>query len=863
VQGIGHSLGGDSDASNTSVTGAGTPHVLFTSAPELQRGDVLGGRFQIEAVIGSGGSGRVLRAFDRESRMLVALKILRPEFAEDPVWAERFTRELRVGRTITHPNVCRVFDIGDADGHKFLSMELAGGGCIRTDVPKAHTPDAPKSTRTWDERVADARAVVAGVAALHAAGIVHRDIKPENILRMDDGRLVVTDFGLATDPGSGPGNTVMVGTPSYMAPEVVMGDPATLCSDVWGMGVVLHEILFGGRPVWKAAGRGYRRFVLPPVTTPSERAVAELCGRCVSEVPEVRPATAVDLQQALDVALRGKRVMSRRRRWQLGWGAVALASLSSLGLVRERWTNSARASSAAGATPLAERVLTPTGTPADWSKGATKLATFAGRLHCYSLVDGGKKVRAIWGTPRKAEDVDVKTGERTPSDLLPETYRDGCPVVSPDGKSLLFEKVGDMGTRIFMTDLAGGPSREVVRGTTPAWLPNSQEFAFGLDARHAAIFSLPTGQMTLVSDEVGGQFQVEGMAVDRTGLHLAVVYGTDSRSAVLVVHALPGLEVTRRISLPLWSRDPQFGASPGQVLFSAYGDRTEREILSADLGTPSLTRSFRVQGADARGLIDFGPGRLLVTRQLRFDLYLHSAESGNRLTTDGHSLRGSLSGDRTRLVVQRVLDDGREVIVLRDEKGVERQMTVGPRDVAPSFLPDGSAWVHSRLDRGELVRCSVWDGHCSVAHRDPLIPGLLSVDPSGQRVAYVTTIGVSRVRTVSLVDSSQRDLGPTGACRPVWSSLSRLWVATSDETRSQTWAEIDVDAGVRTGKTLTASSDLETNDCPLPIEFSHVSPVLGLVEESAELIGPGPAQNGGAWATARTRVQVDKAGRPD
>ena len=99
-----------------SVTGVGGPVLLAASAPELGRGDVLAGRYQIEALIGTGGSGRVLRAFDRVARAAVALKILRPEYVSDPVWTERFSRELRVGRQIQHRNVCRVFDIGDAEG---------------------------------------------------------------------------------------------------------------------------------------------------------------------------------------------------------------------------------------------------------------------------------------------------------------------------------------------------------------------------------------------------------------------------------------------------------------------------------------------------------------------------------------------------------------------------------------------------------------------------------------------------------------------------------------------------------------------------------------------------------------------------
>ena len=238
-----------------SVTDVGSHAGLTAVLANVDRGEVLAGRYQIETLIGTGGSGKVFRAYDRITRSLVALKILKPEFAADPVWVDRFSRELRLGRQLVHPNVCRVFDIGEADGHRFLTMELATGGSIRSQLGKVRSKAGPTGEtagepRSLAERLDDARAIVEGLAAIHGIGIVHRDIKPDNILRMEDGRLIITDFGLATDAGN-QGNTIMVGTPAYMAPEVVMGDPATLRSDVWGLGVVLPR----GR-LWRAARVG-------------------------------------------------------------------------------------------------------------------------------------------------------------------------------------------------------------------------------------------------------------------------------------------------------------------------------------------------------------------------------------------------------------------------------------------------------------------------------------------------------------------------------------------------------------------------------------------------------------------------------
>ena len=202
------------DASVTSVAG---PSVVRERMPDIERGMVLAGRYQVEAIIGKGGSGIVLRAFDRTAQTVVAVKVLKQELVHDERWSKRFSRELRLGRPIRHPNVCRIFDIGEGDGYRFLTMELANGGTLR-DLIKRGEPLRPLA-----ERLADAAAAIAGLAAIHEAGIVHRDVKPDNMLRMDDGRLVLSDFGLATDLPTAAAVTVMVGTPHYMAPEVRAG----------------------------------------------------------------------------------------------------------------------------------------------------------------------------------------------------------------------------------------------------------------------------------------------------------------------------------------------------------------------------------------------------------------------------------------------------------------------------------------------------------------------------------------------------------------------------------------------------------------------------------------------------------------
>jgi serine/threonine protein kinase len=286
---------------------------------------VLGSRFQIEAAIGEGGSGQVFRAWDRVLGEPVALKILRPDRAKEKSWIRRLAREAKVARAIRHPNVCRVFDLGHVDDHWFVSMELASGGTLRDTLRTE--PDRPLS-----EALADARAVCAGLAAIHTVGIVHRDVTPQNVLRMADGHLVLSDFGLAIEGGD---TTVHGGTPSYMPPEASMGHRPDQRSDVWQFGAILHELIFGLRPSWEA-GRGGLVLKEPSSQTASslEKDLSRLCRACLAPNPAERPANATDISVRLAAIEMGSprrllgRTFSRRPALLLGAATLALVGLS-------------------------------------------------------------------------------------------------------------------------------------------------------------------------------------------------------------------------------------------------------------------------------------------------------------------------------------------------------------------------------------------------------------------------------------------------------------------------------------------------------------------------------------------------------
>ena len=172
----------------------------------------LAGRYVILGMLGAGGMGNVHTARDLE---LVALKVLRPELVGAPGVLDRFRREVKLARRVTHPSVARVFDIGDHQDEKFLTMELIDGESLGAVLARERRLDV-------DRVVVVASAICAGLSAAHAAGVIHRDLKPDNVL-LDRGRVVVTDFGIAraVAPGADRTGTGLVGTPAYMAPEQV------------------------------------------------------------------------------------------------------------------------------------------------------------------------------------------------------------------------------------------------------------------------------------------------------------------------------------------------------------------------------------------------------------------------------------------------------------------------------------------------------------------------------------------------------------------------------------------------------------------------------------------------------------------
>ncbi len=279
--------GADLDAGG----GAGETETVFSSSPSsgsdegrFPVGSVLSSRYKILGMLGRGGMGEVYRAWDLILNQAVALKFLAPGNVSEAALA-RFRNEVRIARQVSHPNVCRVYDIGVIEGCHFLSMEYLDGEDLASLIRRI-------GRLPGDKAVEFARKICAGLAAAHERGVLHRDLKPANIMIDGRGQVRITDFGLAALAQEVAAADIRSGTPAYMSPEQKAGREVTARSDIYSLGLTLYEMFTGKRRADSDA-------------TPSEivrdidPAVERVILRCLEQDPKRRPASALQVAMAL------------------------------------------------------------------------------------------------------------------------------------------------------------------------------------------------------------------------------------------------------------------------------------------------------------------------------------------------------------------------------------------------------------------------------------------------------------------------------------------------------------------------------------------------------------------------------------
>ena len=262
-------------------------------------GSMVADRYRVVSLLGRGGMGEVYGADDLKLGQRVALKFLPTQHGKSQSWRDQFYAEVRMARQVSHPNVCRVYDVGESDGRLFLSMEFVDGEDLASLLRRI-------GRLPGDKAIEIAQQLCSGLAAAHRSGVLHRDLKPANVMIDGKGRARITDFGLAIASDAADSQAGPAGTPGYLAPELFSGAPPSVQSDLYALGLVLYE-LFTGKKAFDAPNFAelHRKQTETNPTPPSsvvknfdpvvERAIL----RCLDREPAQRPRSALSVAASL------------------------------------------------------------------------------------------------------------------------------------------------------------------------------------------------------------------------------------------------------------------------------------------------------------------------------------------------------------------------------------------------------------------------------------------------------------------------------------------------------------------------------------------------------------------------------------
>ncbi|HET8648064.1 MAG TPA: protein kinase [Vicinamibacteria bacterium] len=737
----------ESDEAPTIGLGGATPVVAHAAGVRLAEGDVLGGRFRVTRLLGEGGMGQVYEAEDLELGERVALKTIRAEIAGDARAMERFKREVHLARRVTHPNVCRLFDLGRHQGKgediTFLTMELLAGETL-ADRLRRGPLGAEEAGRL-------ARQMAEALAAAHRAGIVHRDFKPGNVILTapPDPRAVVTDFGLAGLSGEGPATvragSLVAGTPAYMAPEQETGGTASPAGDVYSFGRVLVEML-RGRPGGKEAVEA-----LPPE---ARQQWGDVLGRCLAGDPAHRFRTAVELL----AALRGEAVSARplRRAWVLGAAGLAL-------LAAAVWW--AGRGGAGQAPPRPARVAPVQITT---SSGLDIHPRFSpdGKWLAYSSDRGGSFQIYLKQLPPGTAEVQLTTAG--------ENFQ---PAWAPDGRALAYHAKGG---GIWVAPAAGGPARQLTRfGSHPAWSPDGTRLAFQseplVDLGANAFPAVPPSTLWVVDGEGGEPRPLTRQGVPAGG-HGApswspdgrrIVFGAaDRRLAEVWSVSADGSDLLRLVHDQPYAFDPVYSADGTRVFYSSYS-RFLYGIWSVPVSAEGRPRSAPAEVASLglprlRHLAVSRDGRHIAYSSLTLMSNLWwlplSPQSGRpagapQALTHGTGKLGrpALSPDGTRVAYDRAQSGMPEHLWVSavDGSGARGLTHDDAEHNLPSWFPSGDRLAYLRNQGG---RFSVWWVTLDGSGQGPLLEVEQDIDyarlsPDATRVAFNSKKDTGTVNT--------------------------------------------------------------------------------------------------------------------
>jgi len=319
---------------------------IAAASEDIKEGTILADRYEILQLLGQGGMGAVYKARDTELDRFVALKLIRPELAKNPDILRRFKHELILARQVTHKNVIRIFDLGQSEGIKFITMDFVEGQDLRHLLLEKGKLPAEQAARIMLQ-------ICRALEAAHGEGVIHRDLKPHNIMLDSGGRAYVMDFGIARSAYL-PGMTqtgALIGTPEYMSPEQARGEKLTERSDLFSLGVIFYELLTGRSPypgdaplatLWKRLQEKPK----PPMEVDPEvpKALNDIVMKALEMGPEDRWASAGEIAQHLELWLgpsAGSSIIvpAARSKPYWKWISAGLAAALLIAGVAFRWMN--------------------------------------------------------------------------------------------------------------------------------------------------------------------------------------------------------------------------------------------------------------------------------------------------------------------------------------------------------------------------------------------------------------------------------------------------------------------------------------------------------------------------------------------
>jgi Tol biopolymer transport system component len=729
--------------------------------------------YRLEGQIGEGGMGVVWRARDTSLDRDVAIKVLPQAFADDPERLARFEREAKLLASLNHPNIAAVYGLHEAEGARFLAMELVSGSDLAVRLSRGALP--------LDETLEVARQVADALSAAHESGVVHRDLKPSNIQIAEDGTVKVLDFGLAKALGAGPASGsvdvslsptvtsagtmagVILGTAAYMSPEQARGKAVDRRSDLWSFGCVLYEMLTGrgafrGETVTDILSAVISQEpdrALLPASTP--RSVRRLLDRCLAKAPRQRLRDAGDARLEIDAtnneeAVEADRAPGRSRSL-LPWTVAAVG----LSLALLAWVAGPGRSA-------------PTSVPEVVAIDA--LTSQLGPELMPAISADGRNLAYV---ARDGEDMDIfllRVGGENAINLTADYDGwDGEPAFSPDGERIAFASDRSEGG-LYVMGATGESPRRVADGLThPSWSPDGKKLVAATEQVPNPYSRATRSRIVLVDLESGetrdlpvGEDGV-GPSWSPDGRHVAYWTEIDGQRDLWTIAVDGGqpVAVTEDAHTdwePMW-------AEGGKALYfhSDRGGSADLWRIPIDpvgggpLGPPTpltvgVTPVWASSiSADGKRLVASMSDHVSSLRAYPFDPQRPAVtgEPEVLLEVSGRLWQPNLSSDGGKMVF-RTMRPRENIITLDLESGARQRLTDDEfRNRGPAWSPDGK-WIAMYSNRGGPYQ--IWimrpDGTdlqriFDESSSDPMW------SPAGDQLAINTDSGVRRWTATTLL----------------------------------------------------------------------------------------------------------------